>query len=307
MSSEKAGNTEEEFYGFYEGLSAGHLPFAVIDETSLIGDLSGYDLLILPNVTCLNREATSNIRQFVGNGGNIISSFETSRYTENGKKLENFELSDVFGTENTGEIFGPLRWDYISTSDKDHFSLHNVKNDFLNAPAYGIRLKAKGVTPMMFCQPLPGSYSGSPELSSFPFVIDNSFGRGKSVYMAGTFGGSLHRYHFPEYYTILSNLVGSLSQPVIKCTDTPSSVEVVIRRKGNAVFLYLINFTSGMRRPIQRIIPCNDLGIEVFTGEKVRNVRGLWSGKNHAFSSGKGSVSFTIPVLENYEVVQIDL
>ena len=56
MKAEKAGNTEEEFYGFYDGLSREHFPFDVLDEESLNDDLTKYDLLILPNATCLKKE-----------------------------------------------------------------------------------------------------------------------------------------------------------------------------------------------------------------------------------------------------------
>ena len=44
--------------------------------------------------------------------------------------------------------------------------------------------------------------------------------------MAGTFGGSFYKYHFPEYYQILSNLVYGLSKPMVRLENVPSSVEV---------------------------------------------------------------------------------
>ncbi|MBI5010777.1 MAG: hypothetical protein HZB98_14275 [Bacteroidia bacterium] len=46
--TEKAGNTEEEFYGFYDGLSRSHFPFDVIDEESLTGEPGKYNMIILP-------------------------------------------------------------------------------------------------------------------------------------------------------------------------------------------------------------------------------------------------------------------
>ena len=52
-------------------------------------------LIILPNATCLKKEAAERIRDFVKNGGNIISTFETSFYNETGKKLEDPLLNDL--------------------------------------------------------------------------------------------------------------------------------------------------------------------------------------------------------------------
>ena len=263
MKTEQAGNLEEEFYGFYDGLSREHFPFDVIDEEALKKDLTKYDLIVLPNATCLKKEAAGRIRDFVKNGGNIISSFETSFYNESGKKLEDPLLSDLFGLKEAGDVFGPLAWDYVTPGDNGNFSLKEINQQYINAPAYGLKVKTASTVPLYFCKPLPGSYSGSPELSDFPFIVDNSFGKGRSIYMAGTFGGSLYKFHFPEYYRILSNLVSGLSKPIVRLENVPSSVEVALRKGTNSYFLYLINFTSEMRRPIQKIIPCHDLKIEL--------------------------------------------
>ena len=231
MNAEKAGNTGEEFYGFYDGLSRGHFPFDVIDEESLNNDPGKYELLILPNATCFKKEKADKIRDFVKGGGNIISTFETSLYDENGRKLENFNLQDVFGIESSGEVFGPLSWDYVYPKDNQHFSLKKIKSSFISAPSYGLQLKPTGNVPALFCNPLPGSYSGSPVASEFPFIIENTYGKGKSIFFAGTFGGSLHKYHFPDYYQILFNIVGEFSKPFVSLENAPSSVEVNIRKK----------------------------------------------------------------------------
>jgi|WetSurMetagenome_2_1015567.scaffolds.fasta_scaffold01164_4 hypothetical protein len=307
MKAEKAGNTAEEFYGFYDGLVRGHLPFDVLDEESLNNDLNKYDLIILPNTTCLSKEEADNIRSFVKKGGNIISTFETSHYNENGKKLDYFELQDVFGIENSGDIFGPLNWDYLSPGEDKHFSLEGISNRYLNAPTYGLKLKAKASIPLFFCNPLPGSYSGSPKVSEFPFMIENAYGKGKSIYFAGTFGGSLYKFHFPEYYNILFNLFNEFSKPFVRLENAPSSIEVSMRRKGNSLFLYFINFTSEMKRPIQKIIPCSNIRIDLTLTEKVRSLKALCLDKNLKYKGKENSISFILPIVEDYEVVEIKL
>ena len=174
-------------------------------------------------------------------------------------------------------------------------------------PAYGLKLKAKAKVPLFFCKPLPGSYSGSPEISAFPFIVENNYGKGKSIYIAGTFGGSLYKFHFPEYYQILSNLVSEFSKPFVRLENAPSSVEVNVRKKGNSVFLYLINFTSEMKRPVQRIIPCQNIMIDILLSEKVKSLKALCLDKNLEFTDTGNSISFVLPVLEDYEVLEIRL
>ena len=307
IRAEKAGNTEEEFYGFYDGLSRCHFNFDVIDEESLTNDLNNYDLLILPNATCLKKEEADKIKDFVNRGGNIISTFETSGYNENGKKLDNFELQEVFGVAKPGDVFGPLNWDYATPGDNQHFSLKDIKNNYINAPSYGLRLNANAKIPLFFCKPLPGSYSGSPQISEFPFIIENSYGKGRSIYIAGTFGGSLYKFHFPEYYKILFNIVSEYSKQFVSLENAPSSVEVNVRKKGNSIFVYLINFTSEMKRPIERIIPCSNIRINIQLQEKAKSIKALWLGKNLEFLDKGNSISFVLPVIEEYEVMEIKL
>jgi hypothetical protein len=305
MKGVKAGNLEEEFYGFYDGLSRGHFPFDVLDEESLNNDLARYELLIFPNTTCLKKEEAEKIRDFVKKGGNIISTFETSLYAENGKKLNHFELQDVFGIENTGDVFGPLNWDYVLPADDQHFSIKGIKNKYITAPTFGLKLKAKANVPLLFSDPLPGSYAGSPEISKLPFAIENKYGKGQSIYIAGTFGGSLNKFHFPQYYQILSNLVREFSKPIVNLENVPSSVEVNIRRKENSIFLYLINFTSEMKRPIERIIPCPNIKIDLLLNENVKNIKAMCLGRNLTFDHKGGSISFVLPILDDYEVMEI--
>jgi beta-galactosidase GanA len=309
MSAEKGGNLSEEFYGFYDGLSRNHFPFDVLDEEALENNLGKYDLIILPNVPCFTKEAANKIKDFVRDGGNIVATFETSLYNENGEKLKDFQLKDVFGLENAGDVFGPLNYDYVSVKDQGNFSLRGIKQKNTYAPTFGLKLKAqaKAKVPVFFCKPLAGSYAGKPEATDTPFIIENNYGKGRSVYFAGTFGGSLDKFHFPEYYQIVFNLVSGLSEPVVKLEDAPSSIEVNVRRKGNSIFLYLINFTSDMRRPIQEIISCRNIKIRLFMKEKVKSIKALWIEKNLEFAQKGDSISFALPVIEDYEIMEIKI
>lgn len=306
MSSTKGGDLSEEFYGFYEGLSRGHFPFDVRDEISLEDSLDQYECIILPNVPCLSPKAVENIKSYVRNGGNIIATFETSLYDEYGQELDNFQLAEVFGMEYTGSVFGMLRKDFISLEDHSHFSVQQIKQRFTYAPTYGLKLEAGTDThiPVVYCKPLPGRYAGAPEPSIHPFLAEHRYGKGKSVYLSGTFGGSLYKFHFPEYYQILHSLVRELHAPLVRLHNAPASVEVNVRRNGDAYYVYLINFTSDMRRPIQSIIPCTNVGVELHIDAKVKGARALWRKKDLMFKSQEKWVRVELDVLEDYEVLE---
>ena len=124
--------------------------------------------------------------------------------------------------------------------------------------------------------------------------------------MAGTFGASLKKFHFPENYQLLENVTERYTGRIVKLKNAPSSIEVNMRRKNNSVFIYLINFTSEMRRPIQKIISCNNIEINLSLKEKATSIRTLISKGNLSFKAESGLVSFTVPVVDDYEVIRID-
>jgi hypothetical protein len=60
-----------------------------------------------------------------------------------------------------------------------------------------------------------------------------------------------------------------------------------------------------MKRPIQKIIPLNNLKAELLLHEEVKSIKALWSGKELEFSRIGSIISLTLPLLEDYEVVEI--
>jgi len=87
VEGEEIGNLHMEFDGFYEALSRVQVPFDVIDEQNF-DSLDKYQIVILPNVACLSLNDCEKLKRFVYNGGNLVASFETSLYDENGKRSE---------------------------------------------------------------------------------------------------------------------------------------------------------------------------------------------------------------------------
>jgi len=303
----KAGDIWKEFFGFYDGLSRNHFPFDVIDEEA-IGNLNStqYDLVILPNVTSLKEGEINALRKFVENGGNIISSFETSLY-DYGMKRQILALKDVFGIKDVGEVFGPLWWDYVAPTNKNHFSIKNIEQDLIFAPFYGLKVETIAQSALLFCYPLPGCYANRPKPSPYPFLIENRYGKGSSLYIAGTFGESLFSFRFPEYYKILKNLVSKLSKNIITLKNAPSSLEISLRGKDNRLYFHLINFTSEMKRPIQRIVPCYGIEIKLGIEREIKRIRSLVRNNELPFKVEDGETSFTIPVVENYDLIEMEV
>ena len=302
----KVGDIGQEFLGFYEGLARAQVPFDVVDEENL-ADLSRYELLVMPNAACLSADSCRAIADFARDGGNLVASFETSLYDEKGVRKDDLGMAELFGVEFSGRVFGPMQWDYIAPElGSGSPLLKGITKEFIPAPTYGLEVKATtGQILARFCTKLVGCYDHTPEVSHLPFLIMNQCGKGKAVYLAGTFGISLNNFRFPEYLALMRNFAGKLSSTPVVVKNAPW-VEVSIRRTDDEVFLHLVNQTAGLKRPLTHIQALTDL--EVYLPEaKFRHARTLRSNKKLRTRVDKGGSSFRVPVLADYEVIELPL
>ena len=68
---------------------------------------------MLPNIAALSDAQCALLKKFVGNGGSIVATFETSLYDEEDKARENFGLADVFGVSYDKGVEGPMQNSYL--------------------------------------------------------------------------------------------------------------------------------------------------------------------------------------------------
>lgn len=300
------GDIGQEFLGFYEGLGRSQVPFDVIDEENF-KDLSRYDLLVLPNAACLSKESCEILKQFVARGGNIVASFETSLYDENGKRQEDFQLAELFGVRFLQSIFGPMNWDYVSPASATNSPfMRGVTKKWIPAPTYGIKVETTaGKTLLYYSSKLIGCYDHTPEVSSNPFLVLNHLDKGEVVYLAGSFGISLVNFRFPEYLNLVSNIATDLSSATVTVRDAPW-VEFSLRANENDVFVHLVNQTSGLRRPLTYVHPLTNVTIDL---SKIRAKEGkaLRLDRKLKLRKSGSKKSLVLPYLEDYEIIALKL
>ncbi len=84
--------------GWAQALIATHRLWDMLDESRLDPEsLRRFRVLILPNVSCLDRRAAEAVRAFVRRGGALIATGDTSLFDEAGRRRTDFRLADVFG------------------------------------------------------------------------------------------------------------------------------------------------------------------------------------------------------------------
>src|SRR5256886_7167836 len=98
----------------YYALLDGRFLFDFVHEDALAAETAQrYRALLVPNAAYLGDEHCRRIRDYVGAGGSLLATFETSRYTGWGDARPDFGLADLFGAGATGETIGPGGNSYI--------------------------------------------------------------------------------------------------------------------------------------------------------------------------------------------------
>jgi Hypothetical glycosyl hydrolase 6 len=106
--------SNEHALGMYHALVEDHMAFEMINDKLLDAEhLKTLKLLILPNIAALSTAQCRQIKEFVGSGGSILATFETSLYDEDGKARADFGLSELFGVSFAGNVEGPMRNSYL--------------------------------------------------------------------------------------------------------------------------------------------------------------------------------------------------
>ncbi len=307
----EVGNLDGEFSGFADALLRSHTPYDVVDDVTLEReDLGRYSAIFLPNVACMSDRAAARLKAYVREGGSLFATFESSLYDQTGIRRAEFALAEVFGISGGKKIAGPTRWDFMKSRASSPL-LEGLGRELIPSTTYHVRVEPKGSRPLLyFTRPLAGRYDGVPEVSDEPALMVNRYGRGQAVYFSGDLGNAVNTFHLPEWYRLIANAARELSPSPVTLQNAPSSVEVVLRSQvqesGKRFLLHLVNFTGEMTRPIESVVPLENLRVSVKSSPP-RRIMTLMRPQTLSFQTdASGRVHFVLPRLQEYEVVVIE-
>ncbi|WP_257348947.1 beta-galactosidase trimerization domain-containing protein [Pseudalkalibacillus decolorationis] len=311
LSDQNKGDARGSFIGLYDALSRSRIPFDVIDDES-INDRSfkKYEVIILPNISVLTENQSNLIKDYVKNGGNIIASFDTSLYDENGKQRAQPLLADVFGI-NEFKTIRKCKYDHIQV-DQNNELLDGIDQTLIPAALLGANVipDPTSTSIMSYRETQKSRYSELPNQTIYPYILRNKFGEGGSVYFAGNVGEFYESYAFPEYRKLIQNAILSLTDVSIKIKTAIhlESIHVSLRKQqDDRIMLHLINYSGSMTRPITEVIPITDIQIEFEIEEPIQSVKTLKLNEQLSYHQNYQKVNIELPILNEYEVVIITL
>ncbi len=299
------GNHSASFYGFCEVMLRNHVQFDVIDEQTLISnDINKYSLIIFPVCACMSDTVLNSVKNYVSAGGTIIATYDTGCYNEKGARLSADRISDLFGIKSMN---GTLKYDtgtsFITVAE-DYAG--GLNSDVIPGPMKLIDCTVNDsvLSIAKINKPMAGRYVAFPDME-LELITENSYGKGKCIYCSGNIGEFIHSTTYSDNMALINKIIVNHANPII-FTNAPQSVEVIVRyqKESDRYFIHLVNMTGEMTRPIERIIPIENIDIKINLPKYIENVTSTEGGPKVSFDKKLSTIH--IDRLEDYCVLILE-
>lgn len=299
-----------------------HLQYGFLPDVDLSPEiLSKVKVLILPNVACLSDAEVQIISDWVGKGGKLLATFETSLYDETGRKRDDFALARLFGCSTTGTV-ADTQMDCYQWIDNHNLIVTPEMRDtrMLINSGETLLCEITSETAEMVCSYMPRITNQSPEMawhpeaemtSSHPTLLVNDFGKGKVVYFANQPDRMNHLMGHPDFSELLYGSVRYLlNNQVMVSTNAPASVHIWLSEKDNGgekgYVVSLVNHTGGLERPLRSLTPVHDIEVTLnLPGNHLWNNKVLRKERDLKISQKQGKVTLKIDRLDEFVSVAL--
>jgi hypothetical protein len=213
--------SRDESQGIIKLLTEEHIMYDII-EPSAVGlerlprKLGEYEALILGEVSNMDASLIDAVDTYVENGGKILATGFTSTRDELGTPMNTVGLK-ALGVEPGYELFTREKSSYLKISNTDKqaldqeafkdFSIMMMYSDFMKCRPAGNAVGYMNFLPHTRFGPPEKAYYTEEEITDFPGLIYNTYGKGKSVFIPWKLGA---QYRFKGHYMHRALFVSAL-------------------------------------------------------------------------------------------------
>ena len=275
--------TEHAYRGMFRLLSEEHIPFGVVDDIEWIGNRQ-VDLVIATG------RVPKELEQYVNNGGHLIIASPTEPPMDMGRIVKRWKDPDGA---------------YFRVRDKQMFpSLKNIDVMFM----YGDYLQVDAKGPLTF---IPPSMYGPPELvhvdwkdTDSPGLITKEFGQGSVAWLPWDLGMLYYLHSSEAHAGLMRDLIDHMLPHGRQLkTNAPPQVDITLMKQGDHHLIHLVNLSGHADTAYFKAVPMTN--IEVAVEGAFRSAKAIRSGKQLAVSRQAGYSVFTVPSLDEYEMVEL--
>ena len=324
MSFRNKSEEEDRFEAFIRGVETAlienHIPHDFIADDQVSKErLAKYKVIILANVRCLSDSELSLIKEYVSNGGGIVSTYETSLFNSDGLKRQDFGLAEIFGCNFTGEKVNTRKDFYQVIADPAHYvvSPDSQQTQLLINAGYTLLCKA-APSARKICTYNPVVHNQPPEKAwtnewarEFPTVLENTYRKGKSIYFSNQPDLITFEFAHPDVRNLLVRSVRYLAGDSLALeTNAPESVHIGLTRSLENPKEYVFSFvntTSGPVRPLRSLLPVYDLSVKLRLDGKLAGHKILRAQGEAKVASVNGTVEVKLSKLEDFFAVHFTM
>ena len=255
----------DPYQGAAKILSDRHHPFALVIEGDAT-DLAQYACVVLPETGPLTEAGAEQLRAYVRGGGKLLATGDASLRADS----SGFALADVFGVEYAGP--SPYSTGYL---DLPAALSQNLRRAPLLTPAHFVELEATAPVDTLarhrhpLIEPRPeelfffrhGELSPPGEPRDAIAIARHRYGEGEVAYAAAPLFTAFWRQHQWYLKDVVANLLDDalgVKRPVE--LEGPASIELYLRRKGDATVVHLVNYHLHREtNHVEEVVPVYDV------------------------------------------------
>ncbi len=302
--------------GLYYALLEGRFFFDFVHEGKLDpAALRKYRALLVPNAAYLGDAQCDAIRQYVKDGGSLLATFETSRYTEWGDLRSDFQLADVFGSHVAGEVIGQRGNSYARIAE-----LHPILEGFKGTsllPGAENRVPVRADSIPLVLSVVPAYPAFPPEMvyprtprTTEPAAIFREMGKSRVVYFAGDVDRTCWRSGNSDLSQLLQNAINWVRGPdPVASVSGAGLIEGFAWETEPGYALHLLNYTNPnmTHGSIRKSYPLGpqQVRFRVNEGHRIKTVRALRAATTLKFQQQRETITFELPGIADYEVVAL--
>jgi hypothetical protein len=283
-----------------------------------------FKTLLLPNIAALSDAQCAQLRAFVGRGGGLVATHETSLYDQWGEPRADFGLADLFGVRYAGGVEGPMRNSYLAIrSDPLTRVFHPLVAGLEEAGRIinGVRRVRVETTAPYPAPPLTliDSYPDLPMEMVWPRVPDSDVpqlyarqhGAGRVVYFPWDLDRTFWEILSVDHGRLIANAVAWATdeEPPVTVAG-PGVLDVTLWEQASSMTVHLVNLTNPMmmKGPIRELIPIGEqiVHLRLPPGRAVAAVHLLRAGIDPPVRHEGDSIVVRVPSILDHEVVAVD-
>ena len=310
----------QEYRGIMKLLIENHIMFDLIRQASVGSPeaprkLEEYDALILSNVADMDDDFVSIIDNYVKEGGKLLVTGSPGTNDGIGNPLKKIRLQSL-GVMPDYEMFPREQSTYLKVSDNDRsvlgqnefkdFSLIMMNSGFLKCKTNGSAESYLRLLPHTRQGPPEMVYFSDSDVTDFPGLIANSFGKGRAVFIPWQIGSQYawkgNNAHRAVFMASMQNLL-KVESPL--STDASPLIEMthIGNRNGAFEWIGMINHSGQIGDTFREPVPILNTSIRFKPVKKVKEIRLIRTGAGIKFKENQGWVECVVPQVNDFEMV----